>query len=545
MNRNVRAGAVLAIALVLGLCANSVFAQNVIMLIPDGMSVSGTTLARFYKGAPLALDSIASGLVSTWSSDGTIADSAPAGSAYATGWTSQTGNIATIGKSYLLPGAEVPQYEAGQPVATILEAAKLSGRSTGIISTSEFMHATPSDFAAHDVSRSNYDNLAEQIVYNNLDVVFGGGTPYLSAAGRKDKEDLQSIIQSNGYTFVDSVTSLKAASGNKLFGVFGKDKNATAMSYDIDRDPSIEPSLAEMTAKAIEILSSNPKGFFLMVEGSKIDWAAHANDPVGLVSDIIAFDDAVKVALDFAKQDGQTLVIAVTDHGNSGLSIGDRTLSSGYDKTPWTTFITPLKKAKISGEGLEAKLATRIKVDGVYEPQEAQAIRDIVAQYLGITDLSDAEVEAIGKTKIGSMNYTVGPMVGTRAKLGYTTNGHTGEDVVLYCYDPFGTRLTGLVQNTEVALYMASTLKVDLSKATAQLFQDAESMFTKKGATVTTDKSDAENPVLVVAKGDQVLRIPRNKNYAYLNGMAVNSDGVAVYNGTKWYVAKNLIDLLK
>jgi len=85
--------------------------------------------------------------VSTWNSDGTIADSAPAGSAYSTGWTSQTGNIATLGKSYVLPGVQVPEYDASQPVATILEAAKLSGRSTGIISTSEFMHATPADFA--------------------------------------------------------------------------------------------------------------------------------------------------------------------------------------------------------------------------------------------------------------------------------------------------------------------------------------------------------------------------------------------------------------
>jgi len=275
-----------------------------------------------------------------------------------------------------------------------------------------------------------------------------------------------------------------------------------------------------------------------MVEGSKVDWAAHANDPVGLVSDILAFDEAVKVALDFAKQDGKTLVIAASDHGNSGLSIADRSLSSGYDKTPWTTFISPLKKAKVSGEGLEAKLATRIKVDGVYEPQEGSAIREIVAQYLGINDLSDAEVEAIGKTKVGSMNYTVGPMVGTRAKLGYTTNGHTGEDVVLYCYDPFGTRMTGLVQNTEIAYYMARTLNVDLAETTSRLFQDAESMFAKKGATITTDKTDPENPVLVVTKGDQVLRVPRNKSYAYLNGKAVNSDGVAVYNGTKWYIAK-------
>jgi alkaline phosphatase len=430
-------------------------------------------------------------------------------------------------------------------VATILEAARLSGRSTGIIATSEFMHATPADFSAHDVSRSNYDNLAEQIVYNGIDVVLGGGTPYLSPSRRKDNEDLRAIIDANGYTFVDSTAALKSASDGRLFGVFGKDKAATAMSYDIDRDPALEPSLAEMTAKAIEILSSNKKGFFLMVEGSKVDWAAHANDPVAFVTDILAFDDAMKVALDFAKKDGNTVVIAVTDHGNSGISIGDRSISSGYDKTPWATFIDPLKKAKLTGEGFEAKLASLIKVDGVFEAAEAPAIRQTVAQYLGINDLTDAEVEAIGKTKAGSMNYTVGPMVAARAKIGYTTNGHTGEDVVLYCYDPFGKRMTGLVRNTDIVLHMARTLNVDLARATSGLFQDAASMFAKKGASVSTDSTDPENPVLVVTKGDQTLRVPRNKNYAYLNGKAVTSDGVAVYNGAKWYVAQNLIGTIK
>jgi alkaline phosphatase len=545
-NDRKKKGLVLALLMLfMGMLA---FAQNVILLIPDGMSVAGTTLARFYKGQPLALDALACGLVSTWSSDGTIADSAPAGSAYSTGWTSQTGNIASIGKSYVLPGVRIPEYDDYQPVATILEAARLSGRSTGIISTSEFMHATPADFSAHDVSRSNYDNLAEQIVYNGIDVVLGGGTPYLKASQRKDKEDLRAIIEANGYTFVDNAAALKSAklaSGGKLFGVFGKDKAATAMSYDIDRDPTLEPSLAEMTAKAIEILSANPKGFFLMVEGSKIDWAAHANDPVALVGDILAFDDAVKVAIDFAKKNNNTVVIAVTDHGNSGISIGDRSTSSGYDKTPWTTFIAPLKKAKVTGEGLETKLASVIKVDGVYEAAEAPAIRQTVAQYLGIDDLTDAEVEAIGKTKAGSMNYTVGPMIAARAKIGYTTNGHTGEDVVLYCYDPFGNRPTGLINNTDIAAYMARTLKVDLAQATSRLFQDAASMFAKKGAKVSIDTTDPENPVLVVTKGDQSLRIPRNKNYAYLNGQIISSDGVAVYNGTKWYIAWNLIEAIQ
>ncbi|MCE5256989.1 MAG: alkaline phosphatase [Spirochaetaceae bacterium] len=543
MERKAKNGIVLALLILFA--GTQVFAQNVIMLIPDGMSVAGTTLARFYKGKPLALDAIACGLVSTWSSDGTIADSAPAGSAYATGWASQTGNIASIGKAYTLPGVVIPESDELRPVATILEAARLSGRSTGIISTSEFMHATPADFSAHDPVRSNYDNLAEQIVYNGIDVILGGGTPYLNASSRKDKEDLKAIIQGKGYTFVDNTAAMKSASGGKLFGVFGRDKAATAMSYDLDRDPAVEPSLAEMTAKAIDVLSSNKKGFFLMVEGSKVDWAAHANDPVAFVTDIIAFDDAVKVALDFAKQDGNTVIVAVTDHGNSGISIGDRSISSGYDKTSWTAFIDPLKQAKVTGEGLETKLPADRVVDGKFDSAKAPAIRAAVAQYLGITDLTDAEVEAIGKTKVGSMNYTVGPMIGTRAKIGYTTGGHTGEDVVLYCYDPFGTRITGLVKNTDIALYMAKTMNVDLAETTSRLFQDAASMFAKKGASVSVNKTDPENPVLVVTKGDQTLRVPRNKSFAYFDDKVVASDGVAVYNGTKWYIAENLIEMIK
>lgn len=542
------------IALILLCCAAGLgFAQNVILLIPDGMSVAGTTLARFYKGEALALDALACGLVSTWNSDGTIADSAPAGSAFATGWASQTGNIASTGKTYALPGAAVPA-EFLRPLATVLEAARLRGRSTGIISTSEFMHATPSDFAAHDPSRSKYDNLSEQIIYNKLNVILGGGTPYLSASGRKDKEDLKVILAERGYGFVDTPAALKAFQGEKLVGVFGKDSKATAMSYDIDRDPAVEPSLAEMTAKAIEILSANKKGFFLMVEGSKVDWAAHANDPVALVGDILAFDAAVKVALDFAKSDGNTVVIATTDHGNSGISIGDRSISSGYDKTPWTTFIEPLKKARLTGEGLEAKLpADRLmdKTDAqgktvrAFNPASAPAIREAVSRYMGISDLSDAEVESIGSAKAGSVNYAVGPVVAARAKIGYTTNGHTGEDVVLYNYDPFGKGLKGLKKNTEIAGYIASTLQVDLAAATAWLFQDAAAEFAKKGASVSVDASDAENPVLVVVKGDQTLRIPRNKSTAYLNGKVVDSDGVAVFNETKWFVSGSLVELIK
>ncbi|WP_162473702.1 alkaline phosphatase [Serratia microhaemolytica] len=514
---------------------------NVIVMIPDGMSVSGTTLARLFKGQPLALDPLASGMMITWSGDGTIADSAPAGSAIATGWKSQSGNIASIGKHYAWPNTRHPkQGEALRPVATLLEAAKLSGRATGIVATSEFMHATPADFTAHDASRKNYDNLSEQMVYNHLDVILGGGIKYLKPESRADKEDLAAILRARGYTLVSNTAQLKQFSGSKLVGLFGKTDQHTALSYDLDRDPIREPSLAEMTHKAIEVLSKQPTGFFLLVEGSKVDWAAHANDPVGIVSEILAFDQAVNVAVDYAKRAGNTLVIAVADHANSGLSIGDRNTSNRYDKTPWHHFTAPLKRAKVTGEGFEALLPENWQQRD--NPQIRSIIVNLAQQSLGIDNLTEQEIATILQAKSGAMNYAIGPIIAKRANLGFTTNGHTGEDTVLYRYDPRHQSLSGVVDNTEVAAFIAKAMQVDLDASTNYLFQDAVNAFTAKGATVREDRSDSENPVLEVIKGSQTLRIPRNKSIAWLNGVEVPSAGVTVYNGSRWFIASNLVE---
>lgn len=512
--------------------------KNVILMIPDGMSVTATTLARWYVGQNLAMDELAAGLVRTYSSDAVIADSAPAGSAYATGWKSQTGNIATSGAVYNMPGAKAPA-EFLRPLATILEAARLAGKATGLVVTSEFMHATPADFAAHDPNRDDYDNLSEQMLYNGLTVLLGGGNKYMAPEARKDRENLKEIATSRGYAWVDNTAALKGFTGDQLFGVFGKKPGSRAISYDFDRDPQLEPSLAEMTGKTLEILARDRDGFFVMIEGSKIDWAAHANDPVGVISDLLAFDKAVKVALDFAKKDGETLLIVVTDHGNSGMSIGNSSTNVGYDELPLAAVLAPLQRARLTGEGLEALLPT--------DRADIGAIRQLLADHYGIVDPSEAELEAIAKAKPGKVNFTVGPMLAGRARLGYTTTGHTGEDVVLYDYDPRPARLTGLVDNTEIARYMARAIGVDLEQTTARLFGEAGAAFAAIGASLSEDASVPENPVLVVVArdGKTTLKIPRNKSIAFLNDRPVDAEGVAVLSNKKWYVARNLVDLLK
>ena len=507
--------------------------KNVIIMIPDGMSTDAVTLSRWYNGGQaLNLDKMASGLVRTYSSDAPIADSAPAGTAYATGYKSHTGFVGVLPDANTMPGlAALDASKKRAPVASILEAAQLDGRATGLIATSEIMHATPADFSAHYASRKAYDILSMQQVYQNIDVILGAGTNYLTESGRSDGNDLLSVIKDN-YQYVGTTAEMNAVTTGKLWGMFSD----TALAYDMDRDPAKEPSLAEMTQKAIDLLSQDEDGFFLMVEGSKIDWAAHANDPIGIISDTLAFDEAVGVALDFAVSDGSTVVISVTDHGNSGVSIGSKATDSTYDKQSLASFIGPLSKATLTGEGLE----------GVLNAERSNVV-EVMAKYYGITDLTADEIAAIKATKSGSMNYTVGPMIAKRANIGFTTTGHTGEDVTLYVYAPDGVdQLTGTVENTDIARYMETVMGVSLKDATDSLFVPARAAFEALGATVSYDTGDPYNPAVVAVRGTTEIRIPVNTSIAYVNGVRTALTGVAVFDGIGTnYVPQSAIDLLK
>ena len=507
-------------------------AKNVIIMIPDGTSMGGLTLARWYNGGgEFNLDSIASGLVRTYSSDAPIADSAPAATAMATGFKSHTGFIGVLPDENTMPGLELLDLaDKRKPVATILEAAQLDGKATGVVATSEVMHATPAAFTAHDPSRANYDSISEQQVYQELDVVISSGSKYFTSDVRGDKEDLISVLKSK-YQYVTTPEELNKVTSGKLWAMFAP----AALDYDFDRDPNMQPSLAEMTKKAINLLSQDKDGFFLIVEGSKVDWAAHANDPIGMISDILAFDEAVGVALDFAKKDGNTMVIAAPDHGNSGITIGSKATDSNYDKTLLSSFIDPLKKAKLTGEGIEKMLNA-----------DRSNIVEIMATYYGITDLTVEEIAAIKETKSGSMNKTVGPMIAKKANIGFTTNGHTGEDVPLYVYAPKGVDLlTGTVQNTDIAAYMEKAMGLDLVAVTDKLFIKARSAFEAKGAAVVLDNTDPKNLVLIVKKGSTEIKMPVNKNIAYVNGTPVILDGVVVFNGIYTYVPQSAVDLIK
>jgi len=533
--------------------------KNVILLIPDGMSIGGTTLARWYNGGqPLAMDEMACGLVRTYSSDAPIADSAPAGTAFATGFKSSTGFIAMLPDKFGMPNiTPVDKDKELSPVATVLEAARLAGKAVGIVSTSETSHATPATFSSHAISRKEMNKIAEQQAYNFIDLIMGGGANYFKADKRSDKEDLINFFKEQKYSLVTTRDDLLKINSPKILGLFADGP----MAYDFDRVGTNEPSLAEMTAKAIEILSKNKNGFFLMVEGSEIDWAAHANDPVALIGDILAFDKAVKVALDFAKKDKNTIVIVVSDHGNSGITIGNRATSNDYDKRKLEEFIAPLKKAKLTAEGVEKMINDDMGID---------QIKAIIAEYYGISDLTDKETEEIVKyfemkkakdpKKPYSLAYVLGPMMANRAYIGFTTNGHTGEEVVLYIYSPYKDKPTGVIDNIDIAFYIEKVLGLNLKRTTDLLFNKIETKvqeeatvkfnkkYSKNVALVYSDKSDSNNPKLIIIQSDGVsLIFPENKNYCIdKDGKIVKIfKGVTVFNGNDWFLSKEAIDFIE
>ncbi|MDT8903166.1 alkaline phosphatase [Anaeroselena agilis] len=512
--------------------------KNVIIVMPDGMSATHATVARWYNGGKaLVSDEMICGAIRTYSAESLISDSAPASTAFATGHKSNSKFIGILPAKTTMPGvAPVADELKYKPGATVLEGAKLQGKAVGLVATSNIQHASPAGYSAHTFNRNDYNDIAEQQVYLDIDVVFGGGKQYLlpvaQGGKRTDGENLVAVLKDRGYRFVEDRGQMASVKSGKVWGMFAMDD----MAYEFDR-PTFrpeEPSLAEMTGKAIELLSQNKNGFFLFVEASKVDWASHANDPIGVISDVLAFDEAMKVALDFARKDGQTLVLGFTDHGNGGMSIGNKTTDATYDKLPFEALIAPLKKATLTGEGIEKVL------DGDLSESN---IRFVMSNYYGVDDLTAGEVTAIQKAKKGSMNYAVGPVISRRSVIGWTTNGHTGEDVFLYAYGP--NRPTGLIQNTDLALAQAGALGLDLDAVDGKLFVEADKAFAAIGATVRLDKADAANPVLVVEKGMKRVELPISKDIVRAGGTSCEMHGLTVLAAKtgKVYVPRQAVEL--
>lgn len=299
--------------------------KNIILFIGDGMGVAQLTSAITVAGAPLHIESMpVVGLAKTSSYDRYVTDSAAGGTAIATGVKTRNGMIGTA-----------PDSTA---VETIVEIAGRNGLSTGLISTSAITHATPASFIAHVASRNSYEDIANFFVNGVVDVFLGGGLNHFS--NRSDSVDLVAKLKSDGYTVAVTAEELSEITSGRVAGLFSSGHMPPASE-------GRPVSLAAMTKKAIELLSANEKGFFLMVEASMIDWAGHDSDTDYSNHETVDLDAAIGEAIAFAMSDGNTLVIVTSDHETGGMaltggSLEQRTVQAKWPTTGHTAVMVPV-----------------------------------------------------------------------------------------------------------------------------------------------------------------------------------------------------------
>lgn len=482
-------------------------AKNVIVMIADGCSAEQYTFARWFKGQPLSLDGICVGAVKTHIADSVIADSAPTASAYATG-VRTSDNLISVGPGKAtLPSVPVPGEDMiYRPLATVLEGAKTMKKSTGLVSTSRTSHATPAAFAAHTTSRDLENDIMEQIVYQDIDVVFGGGKQHLlpetQNGERTDGENLMKVLQQRGYRIVETREQMRNVASPKVFGMFAK----SHMSAEIDRERFFpqQPDLNEMTAKAIEILSKDPDGFFLMVEASQVDWACHANDPAQLLSDLLAYDRAVNTALAFAAKNRETLVLALSDHNTGGFSIGNYATDLTYSRTREDEFLAPFRKMRVSAPALWKMMEKDQTPDNIIRVVKTGWGMDI-----GQEDAEKIQAAALRYLPTKTPFYAFGEILCPKyTAVGWCTHGHSGGDVPLHAYGP--GKPMGRLDGPEIGKTCARALGLDLDALTNRLYADARKALPK--AKISIDETDPRNPVIRVSRRGKSFRLPVNKN---------------------------------
>jgi alkaline phosphatase len=306
-------------------------ARDIILFIGDGMGAEQRKAGRWAavgQSGQLAMGALeVSGWLQTASANNPITDSAASATAMATGVKTDNGKISVDSDEAILE--------------TILEISEARGMATGLVTTVQISHATPAAFAAHVPDRNMYTEIARQMIESGVDVLQGGGEDeylpvtetgcYPEPGERSDGRNLISEAQAVGFTYVcdeGGLAAVNTLTTNRLLGLFA----------DEGMERPFSPSLASMTEKAIEILSRDPDGFFLMVEGGQIDWAAHANDGPHVIGDVIDFDEAVQVGLDYAALHPDTLLIVTADHETGGMAAS---LTSSSDPDEDGPFLMP------------------------------------------------------------------------------------------------------------------------------------------------------------------------------------------------------------
>jgi len=459
--------------------------RNLIFMVSDGMGPTSLSLTRSWRhtaeGVPydeaLILDQYLIGQSRTRSTSSLITDSAAGATAFSCGLKSYNGAIS------ILPD--------GSPCGSVMEAAKRAGYTTGLVVTTRITDATPAVFASHARRRELEDGIARQMIGEThplgrvVDLMFGGGRCHFlpntsEGSCRKDQLDVIKTAKKQNWGYISTKPDFDALNPDKahlpLLALFAP----TDIPYEIDRlhQTDLYPSLKQMATTALETLASvtanSEQGFFIMIEGSRIDHAGHANDPAAQVHEVLAYDATIAAVLDFIasheKETGTpTLMVSTSDHETGGLAVAKQ-LTREYPEYLWL----PSVLANVSHSAgfvaheyhrhmdshfpHHAETSNSAAITG---PETRAYLSELSASYLGIHDADDKEIDLLIQDPAIAA-YTFADMVSRRAQTGWSTHGHSGADVNIYSSDAsVASALVGTHENTEVGAFLRTYLGVE------------------------------------------------------------------------------------
>lgn len=429
-------------------------AKNIIFMVSDGMSNGTLNMTDLYLSRKTGKGSnwlqlykdqrVSRALMDTASASSIVTDSSAASSSWGGGARVNNGSL-NIG----------PKGEVNMP---IWQKFKKAGKMAGCVTTVPITHATPSGFCVNSKSRNAQEEIAEQYPDLGFDIMMGGGNNYFSPELRKDKKDVYAYYKNKGWQVARNRKEMMAADITKpILGVFADD----GLPYSIDRlnDKQLSentPTLAEMAQKAIDRMKNHKNGFVLQIEGGKVDWGAHANDIAALLYDQAAFDEAIKVAIDFAEKDGNTLVVITTDHGNAnpGVIYG--------------------KDANNNFDSIQHYTHTNEWILNTIKPNNTVAqVREIV-ESANKTTLSEEDAKTIltyydglHKEEGGLYNYKKVPFKAFSQiqqksnSVGWISMDHSADYVELAMFGPGSNLLKPFVKNTDLHYLMLEAAEVE------------------------------------------------------------------------------------
>lgn len=443
--------------------------KYVFMFIGDGMSHVQINAAQVFNGnntkgdialSPLSFTQFpVLGLQTTYDATSFCPDSASTATSLSSGIKTHSGVL----------GMGVDKTTKAENIAEKLKSQK--DWKIGIVSTVTLNHATPAAYYAHSPSRNNYYDIGLQLIGSGFDYFAGGS---INKATDKGQASIYDLAKANGYTFVDTKEAIEALDANsgKVYAQSPRLQDGGSMPYSIDTDDR-DVSLAGFVQKGIDVLD-NEKGFFMMVESGKIDWACHANDAAAEISDILAFDDAVKVAIDFAqKHPNETLIVVTGDHETGGMTIGYA--STGYNtafeilknqKLSYVAFDEIIKGMKSANANLSFDEVMELvtKDFGLVAPNANATDKALVLTEVEYARLQEAfhqsmlpsdkrtkdDVTALLYGGYDPLSVTVTHILNNKAGIGWTSYSHTGTPISVYAKGVGEQLFSGSYDNTDI-----------------------------------------------------------------------------------------------